>query len=165
MNQKKVIYTLFALVAMLIVLNITLIMFVFFRHPPHENPYCDGEGRRERGQFLVTTLRFDADQEAAFDKLREEHHFIVEPIQEKIMKNKTHFFASVKDEKADSVAIDSLSKVITELYRMVDVATFYHFKKIRAICKPEQQERFDELVEEGLFMPNQDKGRGRRFKN
>lgn len=165
MNQKQVIYTLFTLVLLLILLNISLLIFVFFKHMPPGNPNCDGEGRMERGQFLVSTLHLNAEQEATFDKLREEHLFIVEPLHEEIMKNKTHFFTRIKDEKVDSVAIDSLSKVITELHRMVDIATFYHFKKIRAICNPKQQEKFDKLVEDGLFMPNPDKGCGRQLEN
>jgi periplasmic protein CpxP/Spy len=155
MNQKKIIYILTAMVIVLILLNMTMVGFMFFKDRQQcRNP----EFGRGKGDYLIEKLKFTPEQITKFDVLREDHHLTVMPLNKEIMEQKKQFFALINESKVDSLKVDSLSKVITEMHRKVDIATFYHFKKIREICTAEQQVKFQNLIEEGLFQPGQERG-------
>ncbi len=163
MNQKKAIYVLFSLVIALILFNIAMVVYLYIFQIPRMSSHCEERGGR--GRYLIESLELNEEQEIKFEALRNEHLFLVEPINDEIRKKKNHFFSLIKEEKTDSLAIDSLSKEITELHRRIDIATFFHFKKIREICNSSQQKKFDELIHDGLFAPEMGKGHGRNFKN
>lgn len=155
MNQKKIIYILVAMVGVLILLNLTLVGFIYFKN----NQSClNPEFGRGRGDYLIEKLEFTPEQIAKFEILRADHHQTVMPLNKEIMEQKKQFFALINEPKVDSLKVDSLSKVITETHRKVDIVTFYHFKKIRGICTAEQQVKFQNLIEEGLFQPGQERG-------
>lgn len=156
MNQKKVIYILTAMVIVLILLNMTMVGFMFFKDRQScRNPEFGGRGK---GDYLIEKLEFTPEQIAKFEVLRQGHQQTAMPLNKEIMEQKKQFFALINEPKVDSLKVDSLSKVITEMHRKVDIVTFYHFKKIREICTAEQQIKFQNLIEEGLFQPGQQRG-------
>lgn len=155
MNQKKVIYILTAMVIVLILLNTTIVGFMYFKNKQQCQNNGAGGGK---GDYLIEKLEFTPDQIAKFDVLRQDHHQTVMPLNKEIMEQKKQFFALITEPKVDSLKVDSLSKVITEMHRKVDIVTFYHFKNIREICTPSQQIKFQNLIEEGLFQPGQQRG-------
>jgi len=154
MNQKKTIYILITMVIILVLLNITTIWFMFFK----DRQQCQNSRQGGKGDYLIEKLEFTPDQIAKFDVLRQDHHQTVMPLNKEIMEQKKQFFALITEPKVDSLKVDSLSKVITEMHRKVDIVTFYHFKNIREICTPSQQIKFQNLIEEGLFQPGQQRG-------
>lgn len=156
MKKNKTVYYLFILVLVLIVLNVVTIgFFVFF------GKSCDPrnrEGKGTPGDYLIHELKFTPEQQSQFENLRSEHHNSVCPFMDEIKKQKTIYFSELKMDRIDTLKVDSMSKLITELHRKVDLTTFWHFNKIRHICTPQQQERFDEIIQEGLLNPQPKQG-------
>ena len=47
---------------------------------------------------------------------------------------------------SDSV-INKASDVIAQKQKALDLQTFNHFKKVRALCTPEQQAKYDSMIQ------------------
>lgn len=153
MKKNRTVNYLFILVLVLIVINITtIVFFIFF------DKSCNGidrKGRGTPGNYLVHELEFTSEQQLKFDKFREDHHQQTVLLKNEIKNQKTIFYSELKNKNIDSLEVDSLSKLISDLHRKSDLITFWHFNKIRHICTPQQQERFDEIIKEGLAAPLQ----------
>lgn len=151
MKNKKTVFYLYIIIFVLILINLTTIGFMIYMRP--QGPCGLGnEGERGRpGNYLIKELKFTPEQQKQFDGLREEHHSSVCPLTEEIKNQKSIFFSELKKEQIDSLKVDSMSKLITELHRKVDLTTFWHFNKIRHLCTPQQQQRFDEIIQDGLL--------------
>jgi periplasmic protein CpxP/Spy len=48
----------------------------------------------------------------------------------------------------DSSALIARSNEIADLQKRLDLATFRHFQNVRAICRPDQLQKFDTVIKE-----------------
>lgn len=134
------------LVLLLIVANaITIIMFwVNKKQSPPPNPAPN--------EFLIKELRLDKFQQEQLDILVKEHRGQVQAIRGKLREAKDKLFSIVKiPETSDSVK-HAAAADISKLTEEIDLLTLAHFQKVRKICTPEQQKKFDELIGEVTAM-------------
>jgi periplasmic protein CpxP/Spy len=130
------------LVLALAIINITLLVSVW-RRQSGEVPVGGGPDGPRR--ILEMELRLDARQQEQFAALRREHMETIRAHRQQLGGLKDALFNGVKDPafKADSVAA-AIGAVEAE----IDKATFIHFRKLRGICRSEQQVVFDEIIGE-----------------
>ena len=152
MKISKTVYFLTSMVIVLIIVNIfTLGFFIFNRN--HNHPPFELREEGESGKYLTEELGFNSSQETLFEELRDNHHRTIEPMMKQISIEKERFFSKLKNEQIDSIKIDSLSKIISNIHQKVDIITFWHFNKVRRICNEKQKIRFDEIIKEGVVSP------------
>ncbi|HXP49123.1 MAG TPA: hypothetical protein VN922_04170, partial [Bacteroidia bacterium] len=84
--------------------------------------------------------------------LREEHHHAVEAIQQHSRQLREQFFGMLQNNPVDSAAIKRMTDSIAATQEQIEMVTFYHFRKVRDILRPEQQKRFDEVIQEATKM-------------
>ncbi len=101
-------------------------------------------------EFLTHELKLDAAQQEAYAKLRDEHRDGQRQIQDSIRKAKDEFFALLKQPNVPDSLVKQYSLRAVEASQRLDEYTFRHFQKLRAICSPEQQKRFDEVIQDAL---------------
>ena len=138
------------LVAILLLTNIATLSIYWFKKPDHEGgPNRDGANREKRmGQFMVDQMKFDATQEAAYWKLRDSMMVVQKPVMDSIRNAKKRFFDLLNQaETTDSILV-ARSNEIADLQKKLDIATFRHFKNVRAICRPDQLQKFDTVIKE-----------------
>jgi Spy/CpxP family protein refolding chaperone len=141
---------LLVLVAILLLTNIATLSIYWFKKPNREaGPGRDGGNREKKmGQFMVDQLKFDATQEASYWKLRDSMIAIQKPVMDSIRSAKKRFFDLLnRAETTDSILIDR-SNEIAEMQKKLDLVTFRHFQKVRAICRPDQLQKFDTVIKE-----------------
>jgi len=151
-------------IALLILLNLTTIaMFWIEKNKASCNNNIQGE--RGAGSFLIEQLKFNNEQTQKFKELRREHQQIVRPLMDSIRLLKEDYFDLINIEQIDTSKLIEFSLLITEKHRRVDIATFYHFKKIREICNNEQRQKFNDIIKDGLLAPPTEKGPMRHLRN
>jgi len=91
-------------------------------------------------------LNFSKQQLEAVDKLREEHFANVQNIMDDIRKNKDELFNLLKN--PDSLKVLDLTGKIGTEQKEIELASFYHFQKIRNLCDDKQKVKFDEIFKE-----------------
>lgn len=138
------------LVAILLLTNIATLSIYWFNKPDHDGgPGRDGVNREKRmGQFMVDQLKFDATQEAAYWKLRDSMMTIQKPVMDSIRNAKKRFFDLLNQAETTDSTLITRSIEIADLQKKLDLATFRHFQKVRAICRPDQLQKFDTVIKE-----------------
>lgn len=132
-------------VLLLVLVNIaTLVTFWILKG---SNPFKQDGPRKEVVDFIVRELKLDSLQKKQFILLKEEHQQQIRTIKDSIRKAKDDLFGLLKDPNSSEESIVSASKITAALEAEIDLVTFRHFQKLRKICTPEQQKKFDEIID------------------
>jgi protein CpxP len=98
--------------------------------------------------LIIVRLQLDVQQQQQFFELRDEHHSQMMEITRASAGLHGQLFTLLKKEYPDDQLKDSLLTVIQGVNIKKELITYEHFRKLRAILKPEQIPAFDSLVTE-----------------
>ncbi len=115
----------------------------------------DHQGHRPQGgpqlfEYISNELKLDQKQKAAYALLRDEHHSGAEKLQDSIKAAKDELFTMLQQPNTSEENIIAQSNKAAALTAQLDVFTFHHFQKVRALCTPDQQKKFDEIIQEAI---------------
>jgi protein CpxP len=139
------------LVAILLLTNIATLSIYWFKKPNDREggPGREGFNREKKmGQFMVDQMKFDATQEATYWKLRDSMIAVQKPVMDSIRSAKKRFFDLLNQSEATDSTLIAHSNEIAEMQKKLDLVTFRHFQKVRAICRPDQLQKFDTVIKE-----------------
>jgi protein CpxP len=129
------------LTILLIILN--LITLIFYWAGNLKNQFMN-----DPREFLSKKLIFTDRQKNEYFILAKEHNHNAIQIREEIKKRKENLFHLLKsDQVSDSERNDAASKV-SQSIQSLDILTFEHFRKVRAMCTEVQKPKFDSLLEQ-----------------
>lgn len=154
--MKKITF-LTIVVIVLILLNIVVLGFVFTK----ENHPSLPEGRRpEPKDIIIKKLHFDEAQQEKYKAEITKHRKEIRELDKAIRENKHKLYDLLATTYTEQQK-DSLIGVIVDNQRKVEETHFNHFQDIKAICKPDQLEYFNELTRElpKLFAPQRPRER------
>jgi len=139
------------LVAILVIVNLTIMSFIWFggnnirnQHPPLKNGVAEG--------YILKELNFDSTQKAAFFELKNQHHESIHLIKEQIKIAKESFFNLLKDTTTTEASIMTASDRISQLEKQIEIKTFHHFQQLRVICNADQKKKFDNIISQVVKM-------------
>ena len=145
----------------LLLINISVVAFLFFRKaplPPMPTPGRPGIEQTGPKNIIVEKLHFDKGQVALYEVLIEQHQGKIRPLNDSISLAKKELYATLNSE--NFAGKDALIARLGLLQRQVELTHYEHFTGIKAICKPEQKEYFDELTKELAMFFTQGKREG-----
>jgi len=128
------------LIGLLILANIATLTFFWIGHLKNQRNNSPKE-------FLAKSLHFSETQKNAYFELAKDHNESANKIREQIKINKEELFQLLKSEKIDDSIKKNAALKISISIQALDMLTFEHFKKIRALCTEEQKPKFDELIQ------------------
>jgi protein CpxP len=133
-------------VIFLMIANVAVLATIWIMH---------NNSRPQRGtpaDYLVKELGLNDEQQNKLHALAKEHHEQSEKIKEQIKNARHDLFKLLQqpeiNDSAKKTAADNVAKNLEQL----DLLTFDHFKEVRTICTPQQQKKFDEIIEDVLQM-------------
>ena len=133
-------------VILLVIANVAVLATIWLTHSKQR------PNRGTPADYLVKELGLNKEQEDKLRSLGKEHHEQSLRIREQIKEARHNLFQQLKqstvNDSAKIIAADNVAKNLKQL----DLLTFDHFRQVRAICTPEQQKKFDEIIEEVLQM-------------
>jgi len=131
-----------ALVVILLIANAaTLILFWMGKKTSGDPPPAGGPK-----EFLVKELKLDTKQQAQLETLVKEHRAVAEQLRGKTREAKEALFDLLKQPAATDSTKQAAAKNVSASTEELDLLTLAHFQKIRALCTPEQQQKFDEII-------------------
>ena len=125
-------------------------MVLFWTHKNGSNDTLAGQPPAPVFEFVTKELQLDSAQQQAYKVLREEHQKGQRPFQDNIRLAKYNFFDLLHQPAAADTAIAALSSKVAAAEQQLDIFTFKHFQKLRAICNAEQQKKFDHIIKDVL---------------
>ncbi len=144
--KKEVFYK--VVIALLVLLNIATVGYIWMQgrnggHGP------EGGGRWNHvDRIILDKLHLDEQQQNEFEKLKNEHHSQMVAIQKEAGQLHNELFKLLQADNVDTVKKDGIIATLQLKEKQKEELTFDHFKKLRAILRPEQEKGFDEFVDE-----------------
>ena len=132
------------LVVLLLVLNAGIITFLALHH---ERPPSPG-GPPHVDRLIIETLDFDENQKEKFNVLKREHHEQMMRIDGEYKNVLEQYFSLLNNDTVKQSEKDSLEREISRLQLSKATITMEHFRQLKALCKPGQAKRFNELIPE-----------------
>lgn len=134
----------------LLVINMGTLAYLFIgqnnskKHPHHRM------GKGTPADYIIDKLQLDTEQQVAFMKLQKEHRSKMHETHSQLEETRTQYFDGLKTSTIDTAESEKLQAEIGRLMGQVHGNTFEHFTAVRKLCRPEQQELFDEFIEDIL---------------
>lgn len=143
-------------VILLAILNVALLVFIWFGHNR-----LSPKPRQAGMRVLEERLKLSEEQKQQLNQLRDEHFKTMEGLRlsSQTARQELH---SLWAETNASEKVTELSQRIGNIYAAIEKANYDHFAQIRAICSPEQQKVFDELIQDVLRQGERPGPNGRR---
>lgn len=137
----------------LLILNFGTLAFLFLRAPSHPNHPPMGEGPK---QLIIERLNFDTEQQKQYSLLVDEHRSKMRGLNKASREMHDELYSQLKNTIIDKANVDSIIQKISENQTALDNLNFDHFQKIKTICKTDQLDRYNALVEDltQLFSPH-----------
>jgi len=130
-------------IAILLLLNIGTLAFMWLNRPP-------SPGARGPFMFIVKATGMDEAQQATYRQLRDLHRSKVETFQNQNRQIRAQLFNLLAQKDENDPEVQQLTDSIATLKRQEELLTFEHFRRVREICRPDQQVKFDAALGEAI---------------
>ncbi len=144
-NTSKKLLT--VLVVLLLLANVTSLALFWFKKENKPMPQNGGPAK-----FIIKELDFDKKQQDQYLALVKTHQKEAGEIREKIKAAKDNFFNLLSKPNVTELEKQMAAKKNSAYLEELDVVTFNHFAKVRAICTQMQQQKFDEIIKQVIRM-------------
>lgn len=111
--------------------------------------------RATPAEFLIKELQLTEVQKQQFETLKKEHQEAAGTLRKEVKDAKEELFDMLKTGSVPDTVKQAAVRKISMHTEELDLVTFNHFEKVRAICNPTQQKRFDEIIKEVTKMIGQ----------
>ncbi len=134
------------LVTVVILLNVALLLNMWLGRPGGHKPVH---------LRIVEDIGFDKEQLAKFDKLRDSVSIDLNDVEKRLDDAIFSYFSLLKTKDWNPATKDSLQSLIGELKKEKASILFTHFKEVKAICRPDQLQEFNLVLDQmmGLINP------------
>ncbi len=146
-----------AVVAILVLLNLGVVGFVFFfLRPPSFPPGLNARGDRMR--FIEERLNFSEDQKAKFKELRQSEFTRMDSLVHRRVEAMRDLFTLLKAENPNPEQVQQKASAVGAVETEQSASMFKHFQALRALCTPDQQMEFDKIVTDAMIQARRARG-------
>jgi Spy/CpxP family protein refolding chaperone len=145
MNNPSRNRNLLFIIAVLVLTNIAVLAyFLWVKKPsaPVKRDFKNG-----MTEMLKKEVGFNDDQVAQYKHLKDEQWATIKPMFDEMRKAKENLFRLLSDPNTNDSIVRKATDAIAEQQKALDLQTFSHFKKVRAICTTEQQVKYDSMIQ------------------
>jgi len=136
------------LVLVLLVTNILLLVFFVWKKPEPRQAAFKKDGRGDVMQILEKEVGFDEKQMEQYKQLKDQHWDKMRPYFGEMRTARNNFYKLLNLPSVPDSVVNNAADTIAAKQKKMDLQTFHHFQQVKAICTPEQQPRFDSLVQQ-----------------
>lgn len=133
------------LVLVLLLTNVLLLVFFVWAKPASKT---NKNTRGEVTQILEKEVGFNAQQMEQYKQLKDQHWDKMRPYFGEMRTAKDNFYKLLNEASVPDSVVNSAADAIAAKQKQLDLQTFRHFQQVKAICTPEQQPKFDSLVQQ-----------------
>ncbi|RPE08975.1 periplasmic heavy metal sensor [Chitinophaga lutea] len=135
------------LVLVLLLTNILMLVFFVWMKPEPKHAF-KRDSRGDVMQVLEKEVGFSPAQMDQYKKLKDQHWDRMKPYFGEMRTARNNFYNLLNQASVPDSTVQRLADSIAAKQKQMDLQTFRHFEQVKAICTPEQQPRFDSLVQQ-----------------
>lgn len=138
---------LLVIIAVLLLTNIgVLAYFLWYKKPPDMHAGGPQRDRNGMADVLQKEVGFDADQLGKYKELRDRQRDIIKPMFDSMRVAKDGLFKLISVSDVTDSTVSAAADVIAKRQSELDIKTFQHFRRVRALCRPDQEAKYDSLL-------------------
>ncbi|MFT3678276.1 MAG: hypothetical protein QM781_20450 [Chitinophagaceae bacterium] len=140
---------LLVIIAVLLLTNVgVLAYFLWYKKPAEISAHGSGQQRDRNGMadVLQKEVGFDEGQLTKYKELRDRQRDIIRPMFDSMRVAKDGLFKLISTPAVGDSTIEAAADVIAQRQRELDIKTFQHFKRVRNLCRPDQEAKYDSLL-------------------
>ena len=103
--------------------------------------------RPSRKDRFAEELKLDDKQKEEHKKLKDAHFEYMRPLFDSVSSYRTNLFKLSKDSVANDSLVNFYTHKLSETHSLIARNTYEHFKNVRALLNPEQQIKYDEMIQ------------------
>ncbi len=111
--------------------------------------HYSGNARNERTgltEMLQKEVGFNDDQLARYKQLKDQQRETIRPMYDDMRKTKDSLFRLLSYPENQDSALEQLTDAIASKQKQLDLQTFNYFRKVRELCLPGQEAKYDSLI-------------------
>jgi periplasmic protein CpxP/Spy len=147
MNSTSRNKNLLFIIAVLLLTNIAVLVYFLWIKQPETKHGGPDKPRMGITDKLRDSVGFNEEQIKQYGQLKDQQWTTIRPMFDEMRKAKDSLFKLLSDPNVNDSIINKASDVIAQKQKNLDLQTFNHFKKVRALCTPEQQSKYDSMVQ------------------
>ncbi|MDY0201436.1 MAG: periplasmic heavy metal sensor [Tenuifilaceae bacterium] len=137
-----------------VAINLAIVGTMWFYKPkPAPNAPLQSEIRRTRAnhsQMIANNLKFSAEQEELFEKMRADYAEQTRNIKIALKDHYSLIMSELRSNEPQRELLDSLAHEIGRLHIEQQQATITHFITLREVCSPEQYDQLLRMFTRGM---------------
>jgi periplasmic protein CpxP/Spy len=139
------------IIAVLLLTNIGVLgYFLWYKKPEKATEQrWDQRGNNGNGiqDLLQKDVGFSTEQLAQYKQMKDKQRETIRPMYDEMRKAKDSLFRLLKDSAAPDSLAEKAADLIAHQQKTLDLQTFIYFRKVRTLCTPEQQPKYDSLIQ------------------
>ncbi len=137
--------TLIFIIAALLLTNIAVLAYFLWIKKP--GPKYNARDRSGMIEKLQKEVGFNEQQIAQYKQLKDQQREMIHPMFDEMRKAKDSLFRLMGDTTVSDSVISKAADAIAQKQRALDLQTFNHIRKVRALCTTsEQRVKYDSMV-------------------
>lgn len=133
------------IITLLLITNIGMLFFYVKKSPNQDRDKRDHD-KNATSELFKTKIGFTESQLKQYDQLRQEHREKIKPLFDSIRIAKEDFYKQLNQPSVNDSLLNYQLSLIGERQQLIDRQVFNHFRTVREVCTPEQQVKFDSLI-------------------
>jgi len=134
------------IIGVLLITNIAmLVYFLSDKRPPRQAEQTK-QVRPGVADMLQKEVGFSDDQVAQYKGFKEKQKQTIKPMFDDMRRAKDSLFRLLSYPETSDSVVNKVADVIAQRQKALDLQTFNHFKRVRTLCTPEQQPKYDSMV-------------------
>lgn len=135
------------IIGVLLLTNIAVLVYFLGQKKPEKSATSRSEKDRNGiSEMLQKEVGFNEEQTAQYKQLKEKQKEIIRPMYDDMRKAKDSLFRLLSYPETSDSLLNKISDAIAQKQKALDLQTFNHFKKVRTLCTPEQQPKYDSMI-------------------
>ena len=137
--------TLLLIIVVLILTNVAVLGY-FLWYKKADIPQKTEKERNGIAEPLEKEVGFSTEQLAEYKLLKEKQRELIRPMFEDMRRSKDSLYRLLGTKDVNDSLVTNAASIIAQKQKALDLVTFSHFKRVRALCRPEQQEKYDSMI-------------------
>lgn len=142
--------SLVSIIVFLLITNVAMLFFFIVLNKPAQKTSHE-KAPIGMSNLLQKDVGFSKGQLDNYLSLRKQQLDKVHPLFDDLRKAKMDFYTLIYTPQISDSAITNAAEAIAQKQKTLDLQMFNHFKTVRAICTPDQLQKFDTTIKKVLI--------------
>lgn len=134
------------IIGVLLITNIAMLVYFLSDKKSAKPAEQVRESRMGVAEMLQKEVGFTEEQIAKYKGFKEKQKETIRPMFDDMRKAKDSLFRLLSYPETNDSLVNKAADVIAQRQKALDLQTFAHFKRVRTLCMPDQQPKYDSMV-------------------